>query len=130
MVAVCINGESLNYVDFVEVVRGGREVRLDADARNEMVRSYQWVQRAASGDLLGKSGESLAVYGVNTGYGSLARVRIDPSQIQELSWNLIRSHAAGVGRALSGDAVRGMMLLRANALAKGASGCRAEIVET
>jgi histidine ammonia-lyase len=72
----------------------------------------------------------MPVYGVNTGYGSLARVRIDGDQIRALSWNLIRSHAAGVGPPVPADAVRAMMLLRANALARGASGCRPELVDT
>ena len=71
----------------------------------------------------------MPVYGVNTGYGSLARVRIDSHQISELSWNLVRSHAAGVGPEVPVADVRAMMLLRANALAKGASGCRPVLVE-
>ena len=60
----------------------------------------------------------------------MARVRIPPARIRELSANLIRSHAAGVGPPLPDEVVRAMMLLRANALAKGASGCQPELVDT
>lgn len=95
-----------------------------------MEASQAWVDLAASGTLRDPSGEPMAVYGVNTGYGSLARLRIPLDRIRDLSWNLIRSHAAGVGRPLPAEVVRAMMLLRANALAKGASGCRPVVVDT
>ncbi len=84
-----------------------------------MVASHEWVAGVSH----------MPVYGVNTGYGSLARVRIDTHQISQLSWNLVRSHAAGVGPEVEVASVRAMMILRANALAKGASGCRPVLVE-
>ncbi|NCG18260.1 MAG: aromatic amino acid lyase [Rhodobacterales bacterium] len=127
--AVRLNGRSLTLADVAAVSRLGADVSLDTDARGLMAQSHDWVAMAASGELLDANGEQLPVYGVNTGYGSLARLRIDQDQIQALSWNLIRSHAAGVGPDVPVDAVRGMMLLRANALARGASGCRPELVE-
>ncbi|HTM23443.1 MAG TPA: histidine ammonia-lyase, partial [Kofleriaceae bacterium] len=65
-----------------------------------------------------------AVYGVNTGFGALAEVRISAAQILELQRNLVRSHAVGVGEPLARDEVRAMMLLRAAVLARGHSGCR------
>lgn len=116
-----LDGRSLTLADVAAVARSGAPVTIDEAARAEMERSRAWVSDAADGDL--------PVYGVNTGYGSLARVRIEPSQITELSWNLVRSHAAGVGPEVPVDAVRAMMLLRANALARGASGVRVEVVE-
>jgi histidine ammonia-lyase len=70
-----------------------------------------------------------AVYGVNTGFGFLADVRISAAQVRELQRNLIRSHAAGVGEPLSDEVVRGMLLLRAEVLARGHSGVRREIAE-
>src|SRR5262249_60117237 len=70
-----------------------------------------------------------AVYGVNTGFGALAEVRISPGEIAALQKNLVRSHAAGVGAPLPTDAVRAMMLLRAAVLAVGHSGARADVVE-
>jgi histidine ammonia-lyase len=70
------------------------------------------------------------VYGVNTGFGDLATVRISRDHILQLQLNLVRSHACGVGAPLSEVETRAMMVLRANALAKGFSGVRPDIVET
>ena len=69
------------------------------------------------------------VYGVNTGFGKLAEVRIPPGSLAQLQTNLVRSHAGGVGRRLSEAESRAMLLLRANVLAKGLSGCRPALVE-
>lgn len=117
-----IDGESLQISDVVSVARGDVAVCLSPSAHARMVRSYEWVRSAAQSEQ--------AVYGVNTGFGSLARVRIPPSHSQTLSMNLMRSHAAGVGAPLGHAATRATMLLRANALAKGVSGCRPLLVET
>jgi histidine ammonia-lyase len=117
-----IDGHGLSLSDVVAVAAGECTVELSEPARVEMQRSYEWVQQACQADDV--------VYGVNTGFGSLARVRIDPAHSSALSLNLIRSHAAGVGRALPDVTVRAMMLLRANALAKGVSGCRPVLVQT
>lgn len=70
------------------------------------------------------------VYGVNTGFGKLADVRIADADLRELQLNLVRSHACGVGPALSEAETRAMLLLRANVLAKGFSGARPVVVET
>jgi len=126
---VQLDGSSLTLDDLAAVARQGVEVRLADSARDAMQRSHEWVQRAARGELRDGDDQPLAVYGVNTGYGSLSRVRIDDAQIARLSWNLVRSHAAGVGPSLPLDFVRAMMLLRANALAKGVSGIRPVVVE-
>jgi len=117
-----IDGHGLTLADVVDVAHGARQVALSDPAREEMAHSYAWVQQACEA--------GTAIYGVNTGFGSLARVRIDPAHSATLSLNLIRSHAAGVGRSLPDPTVRAMMLLRANALAKGASGCRPLLVDT
>ncbi len=86
-----------------------------------MLQSYRWVQEVSQ--------TNKPVYGVNTGFGSLARVSIDPAQSSQLSTNLIRSHAAGVGPIADEATTRVMLLLRANALSKGVSGCRPLLVE-
>ena len=119
---LAIDGTSLTLADVVDVARNNRPVELEQHARQRMQRSYDWVQRAATNDQ--------PIYGVNTGFGSLARVRIDPEHSSQLSLNLIRSHAAGVGPILPVPETRAMMVLRANALAKGVSGCRPLIVDT
>ena len=69
------------------------------------------------------------VYGINTGFGALAEVRIDAAQIRQLQLNLVRSHACGVGEPLDTATVRAVMLLRAQTLAQGYSGCRTEVVD-
>jgi histidine ammonia-lyase len=71
-----------------------------------------------------------AAYGINTGFGKLASVRISTEQVRQLQVNLVRSHACGVGAPLSEAETRATMLLRANALAKGLSGVRPRVVET
>jgi histidine ammonia-lyase len=119
-----LTGNDLTLADVAAVARSRRPVALADAARERMAASRAWVESVVSG------ADDLPVYGVNTGYGSLARVRIDNRNIAQLSWNLVRSHAAGVGPAASPAVVRAMMLLRANALAKGASGVRPELVET
>jgi len=82
--------------------------------------------RAVIEDLV-ERGET--VYGVTTGFGDLANVRIEPEQVAELQRNLVRSHTAGVGDPLPADVVRAMLVLRANALAVGLSGVRPALAE-
>ena len=73
--------------------------------------------------------EGATVYGVTTGFGDLANVRIEPGQVAELQRNLVRSHTAGVGDSLPVEVVRAMLLLRANGLAIGLSGVRPDLAE-
>src|SRR6202007_224932 len=79
-------------------------------------------------DHLVASGET--AYGINTGFGKLASVRISPEQVRQLQVNLVRSHASGVGAPLSENETRALIVFRANALAKGLSGVRPRGVET
>ncbi len=69
------------------------------------------------------------VYGVTTGFGSLANQRIEPDQADALQLGIVRSHATAVGPPLSREEARAMLLLRAHVLALGHSGVRAEVVE-
>ncbi len=130
MVPLVLTGCDLTIRDVVDVARRRRGVRLCDQARERMADSRTWVATAAAGEITDADGNALPIYGVNTGYGSLARMRIDADRIGALSRNLIRSHATGVGPPLPREVVRAMMLLRANALAKGASGCRPALVDT
>ncbi len=86
-----------------------------------MDRSRGVIERALS------DGE--AHYGINTGFGSLSRTRIDPDELAQLQHNLLRSHAAGVGEALPEEVVRGMLFILAASLCRGLSGVRAELAE-
>jgi histidine ammonia-lyase len=114
-----LGDEPLTLEILGEVARGGRRVEIGADAHAAMQRARGVVDRVVAG-----GDAAAAVYGVNTGFGALAEVRISADQVVQLQQNLVRSHAAGVGSPLSRDAVRGMMLLRAAVLATGRSGAR------
>src|SRR5256714_3307990 len=118
---VTLDGKSLTIADVVAVARQRVPVVLDPKAIDAVKRSRQAVEAAiARGDTM---------YGVNTGFGKLAHIRIPPEQGRQLQLNLIRSHASGVGQPLPQDAVRAMMLLRANVLVRGTSGVRPVLPE-
>jgi len=119
--SIVLDGQSLTVSDLVAVACDGATVTLADDARARMAASRALVERFAAGDA--------AVYGVNTGFGSLSDVRIPRDQLGALQLNLIRSHAAGVSDPLDVPAVRATALLRANVLAKGHSGIRPESVD-
>ena len=116
-----LTGRDLTIDNVIEVARGRRQVKLHADAAARMRASRSVIERLVD--------EGATVYGVTTGFGDLADVRIEPSQTADLQRNLVRSHAAGVGEPLPDEVVRAMLLLRASALAVGLSGVRVEIVE-
>ncbi|MGA8022584.1 MAG: histidine ammonia-lyase [Candidatus Acidiferrales bacterium] len=122
MSAIQIDGENLSFELLHRVVFDGAKVELAAAARAKMLASRAVVER------LIESGD--AVYGVNTGFGKLASVRISREQIGELQVNLVRSHACGIGAPLSELETRAMLALRANAIAKGFSGVRPVVAET
>jgi len=116
-----LDGTNLDLNNYRAVVFDGAQCALGAAARTRVEASRQTVL-----DTLEKG---LAVYGVNTGFGDLAKVRIEADKLSLLQERLILSHCAGVGEALEDRSVRGMLLLRANALARGHSGVRPEIIE-
>jgi histidine ammonia-lyase len=116
-----LTGRDLRLEDVEAVARAGRNARVDTGAREAIERSRGTI--ASIVDL----GEP--VYGVTTGFGDLATTRIEPSDAGRLQENLLVSHAVGVGPRLDRATVRAMLLLRANTLALGRSGCRPELVE-
>src|SRR5687768_8073 len=117
-----LDGCSLSIEDVVRAARDDRvRVVLDPAARDALGPSRAIVERAMErGD---------AIYGINTGFGKLANVRIAPDRLGQLQTNLIRSHAAGVGAALPADVVRALMILRANVLLRPTSGVRMALVD-
>jgi histidine ammonia-lyase len=116
---VALGGE-LTLADVVAVARGAA-VEFPAPARDRVVAAREVIERVVA------SGET--VYGVTTGFGSLADVRIEPSQAAALQLGIVRSHATAVGPPLSREEARAMLLLRAHVLALGHSGVRPLIVE-
>jgi histidine ammonia-lyase len=89
-----------------------------------------WTKVAASAEVVDKIvRERRTVYGVNTGFGSLARKRIPDSDVAELQRRLVLSHAVGTGSLLEDRVVRLILAIKANALARGHSGVRREVIE-
>ena len=114
-----VGDEPLTLEVLAQVARGIRKVQVGDRARAAMARS-----RAVVDEVVAGGDASPAVYGVNTGFGALAEVRISAAEVARLQQNLVRSHASGVGSPLPREAVRAMMLLRAAVLATGRSGAR------
>ena len=118
---IVLTGADLTIDDVEAVARGGRRAVLDPAARDRIQEARDVIERlVAAGEV---------VYGVTTGFGALATSFVAPGDAARLQENLLMSHAAGVGPALPRDVVRAMLLLRANTLALGHSGCRPVVVE-
>lgn len=111
---IIITGDNLNLLDFIEVARFRKKIELSKDAIDRINLSHQKII-----DII-KSKKT--IYGVNTGFGKLSDVVISNDDLSSLQYNLLKSHACGVGKHLSKEVVRGIMLLRINALSKGFSG--------
>lgn len=116
-----LSGQKLSLAEVVAVARGEESVVLAAASRARVQQSRTIVEKIVA--------EGRTVYGVNTGFGKLSDVHIDQSQLLELQLNLVRSHSCGLGSPLSIPEARAMLLLRANVLAQGYSGCRPELIE-
>ncbi len=115
---VLIDGDTLKLEEIALVARAEAKVELAPSALARVVTARALVDRIANGDV--------ATYGINTGFGTLAEVRIDKKDLRELQRNLILSHAAGVGQPMSIPEARALLLLRCNVLAKGHSGIKPE----
>ena len=116
--SIALNGHSLTLDALVAIADERDTVTLDDGARARVVAARRIVDDFAH--------HASPTYGINTGFGNFAEVKIPEHSLGELQLNLIRSHSAGIGEPLSVPAVRAMMALRANVLAKGFSGIRVE----
>jgi len=119
---VQIDGENLKLEQIEEVAFGKAKVRLSRRAVPKISRCRKYVEEII------RKGQT--VYGINTGFGKLCRVKISPSEIERLQKNLVLSHAVGVGPVFSEEEVRAALLLQANVLAKGHSGVRIEVIQS
>src|SRR5271165_3166757 len=113
---ILLTGNDLTFDNLYAVALRHEPVSLSPEAMVRMAASRAVVDRLVAANE--------TAYGINTGFGKLASVRISAEQVRQLQVNLVRSHACGVGSPLSVPETRAMMLLRANALAKGLSGIR------
>jgi histidine ammonia-lyase len=116
-----LDGSHLTFDDVQRAAKENEPVEIALTAVAAIERSRAVVEKLAAGNE--------PVYGVNTGVGLLADVRVPPEQLEELQRNVVRSHACGVGPPLARDEVRAMMLIRANVLARGFSGIRPLVAE-
>src|SRR5438876_3369501 len=116
-----LDGQKLSLAEVSAVARGAERVSLASTARVRVEKSRAVVEKIIA--------ENRTVYGVNTGFCKLSDIRIDQSELRALQVNLVRSHSCGLGNPLSIDEARAMLLLRANVLALGYSGCRAVLIE-
>ncbi len=119
--AVVLDGAPLSVADVVAVARHGAGVTVGAGAAARMAPARAVVERIVA--------DGATVYGVTTGFGALASVKVSPAEARRLQLSLVLSHAAGMGDAVESEVVRGMMLLRARTLAAGLSGVRPALVE-
>lgn len=122
MEIIRIDGNSLNLEDFIRITRENVKIELDESAVDKVNKAREFV------DKLVKDGKTS--YGITTGFGKFSDVVIKEEETKELQRNLIISHSCGVGRPLDRDLARGVMVLRANALAKGHSGIRLSTLNT
>src|SRR5918996_4611488 len=122
--------DGLGLADVLSVARERRLVHLSPDAAGGMTATLEWVREAV--EAIGREADPKPIYGINTGFGSLAGRHAFPTEEHtiELSRRLVLSTAAGIGRHLDEEVVRATMLIRAASLARGFSGVRAEVVET
>ena len=105
----------------IDAMEPANRVILDRSVRAAVENSAAVITRAAEGDA--------AAYGINTGFGKLAHVKIEPGDTKALQRNLVLSHCCGVGEEAEPEFVRLMMVLKLLSLGRGASGVRWEIVE-
>src|SRR2546423_14583136 len=116
-----LSGKPLSLENMAAVAYGREAVQIANSARSRILASRKVIDEIVARDNV--------VYGVNTGFGKLADVRIPRAEIGALQLNLVRSHACGIGLPLSEPEVRAMMLLRANVLALRFSGVRPDVLE-
>jgi histidine ammonia-lyase len=116
-----LKGKQISLVQLAAVAVGGEAVQISPVARPRILASRKAIEQIVERDAV--------VYGVNTGFGKLADVRIPQTDLRQLQLNLVRSHACGIGNPLSEAEVRAMMVLRANVLTLGFSGIRFEVIE-
>lgn len=121
MEMLTLNGQPLGLNEIEDVAMRRCRVEVALAAKERMAASRALIEKIVA--------EGQTVYGVNTGFGKLADVRISNDKLAQLQTNLVRSHAGGVGQPMSEAEARAMLLLRANVLAKGFSGTRAEVID-
>jgi len=117
-----LTGSDLTLNDLSKIVYDREKIEIHPDSIKKIVKCRDYVEKIVE--------ENRVVYGLTTGFGKFANIRIPKENIEELQRNLILSHATGVGKNLSIEETRAVMLLRINVLVKGHSGIRLSTIQT
>jgi histidine ammonia-lyase len=118
---ITLNGSGLDLEKFIRIARFKEEVQIGESQKELVKKARDYVKRVVQSEK--------PVYGINTGFGKLSDVPVRKEDVSKLQENLLKSHACGVGSPLADEVVRGMMLLRVNALIRGNSGIRLCVLE-
>ncbi|MXQ81210.1 hypothetical protein E5288_WYG006034 [Bos mutus] len=118
---IALDGDSLTTEDLVSLGKGHYKIKLTPTAEKRVQKSREVIDRIVE--------EKTVVYGITTGFGKFARTVIPVSKLEELQFNLVRSHSSGVGKPLSPERCRMLLALRINVLAKGYSGISLETLK-
>ena len=113
--------DQFSYEQMMQIINGEETATLNETAREQITNSFNNVQKIVESDR--------TVYGINTGFGPLCDVKISESETAQLQYNLIISHAVGVGKSIDKDLSKIMMIAKIHALSKGFSGVSMEIIE-
>ncbi len=117
---ILIGKTPLDIHSFKEIVLNKKKLEIAPEGKERVKLSYDFLKEFSSDKV---------IYGINTGFGPMAQYRIDNTDLKQLQYNLIRSHAAGSGQILDNMYVRATMLARLNTLLLGYSGVHVEVVE-
>jgi len=118
---IFLNGENLDVYSFKKIVLDYEKIEIDLNNKLLVEKAKSYVDQVIESEV--------PTYGINTGFGKLSDLSINKCDVRKLQVNLIKSHACGVGEPFSESVVRGMLLLRINALIKGFSGIRLKVIE-
>lgn len=116
-----LTGYSLDMEQMKDILYRNTSVSIAKESIEKIKQSRKAVEEIVSGEK--------TVYGINTGFGKFSDIKIENAKVSDLQVNLIRSHACGTGDPYPRVVAKAMMVLRLNALAKGYSGIRLEVIE-
>lgn len=119
---IYLDGENLTIEEVVQIARYGYKVEITEEGKAKIIKSRKLVEKFID--------EGRAIYGINTGFGKFSDISISSDQLEDLQKYLIVADAVGIGDCFDTEITRAIMLLRVNALVKGYSGIRLEVVET
>jgi histidine ammonia-lyase len=119
---IILGDHSLTIEEIIQVARKNEVIEIGDNAKSVINRSHDRLNKIIQSDK--------PIYGINTGFGIFSDRKIKAEECNQLSRNLILSHAVGTGPVLPIEVTRAAMLVRANTLAKGYSGVRLEVIET